>query len=691
MSATPQRRYRFAQPEHWAAGLGVRTDGDALATTGIAPFLSYGALTQRYPSDGAFSPAVAHDGRVFWRDGQGRPHAVQVDDPQTTALPAPAGRNDISRIVVGRDNLWMSGGKPADLRCYDIAQMARRFIVSLPGLQLLDFSTNGRDGVWALATAEDAQRHWCVDFDCAGYERSRFALADNTVATQLAWLARPTLLALLTDADQGQKLFCYKPGRSEPVIVVDVGMLLTGFKVAAIGSDNRSRILLAGTAPTGASVLVLDADGVLLYIQPLPTAATGIHAEPDSLLVTTANGLLRFALDAAGGVVETSCTFVTPVLQSPLTDSPRRWLRAEALVTLPPGTSMSVSHIPIADKTIAAEADAIIHNSALTATHRQAALGAKLGDWQQPMHFRGDSKHVNGPLAMPLFDVHAQWLLVCVTLVATPDAARPQLHRLDVLYPGLTLMEHLPQIYQRAESEPGNFLRALVGVLETGTQEQDQRIAAMGSMITPQTAPTQWLDYLARWLDLPWDDALETQQKRDLLQHSSRLAAQRGTRAGLEALLQALLPGQPARYRVTDFSVQYGHATLGVTGLPSVLAGLPAFTPALNRQATIGKSCLACAETIPDDISHLVGWIAVSVTATAAERIAWQPWLQRLLGEMLPATARLRLHWRSIAARHFDDRLGADYLLEDPVTPHLNTDAVTGLTRLGISSGLRLE
>ncbi len=49
-----------------------------------------------------------------------------------------------------------------------------------------------------------------------------------------------------------------------------------------------------------------------------------------------------------------------------------------------------------------------------------------------------------------------------------------------MLYPGLTLMDNLPAIYRKEEDRPDDFLRTLVGVLETTTQDIDQRIGAMG-------------------------------------------------------------------------------------------------------------------------------------------------------------------------------------------------------------------
>ena len=62
-------------------------------------------------------------------------------------------------------------------------------------------------------------------------------------------------------------------------------------------------------------------------------------------------------------------------------------------------------------------------------------------------------------------------------LIASPGAGIPVLSELAVLYPGETLMENLPSIYQRVERQPDSFLRALVGVLESTTQTLDARIS----------------------------------------------------------------------------------------------------------------------------------------------------------------------------------------------------------------------
>jgi phage tail-like protein len=247
-------------------------------------------------------------------------------------------------------------------------------------------------------------------------------------------------------------------------------------------------------------------------------------------------------------------------------------------------------------------------------------------------------------------------------------------------------MDNLPAIYRRDAAEPNSFLRSLVGVLEGTTQELDSRIASMGSRIHPSTAPAAWLDYIARWLGLPWDDALSLEQKKTLVLHAAALAKTRGTRAGLETLLACLVPGTPRRFRVTDATADFGFAIVGggaCTGseLPAMLGGLTRWSAELGSRAVLGYMRLPCPGQVDDGVRQLAGKIRIDVAARAEERHAWEPWLATLISEMVPLTARVHLRWVSGQALR-TGRLDGTLVLDAAPSPHLGTDAVTSLARL---------
>jgi phage tail-like protein len=273
-----------------------------------------------------------------------------------------------------------------------------------------------------------------------------------------------------------------------------------------------------------------------------------------------------------------------------------------------------------------------------------------------------------------------------VTLTAVHGARLPAVTELAVLYPGRSLVENLPTPYRRSAVQPGDFLRSLVGVLEATTQDLDARIAALGSHIHPATAAGQWMDYIARWLGLPWDDALSEAQKRDILRRAADLSQRRGTRAGLEALLECLMPGSPRRFRVTDATVDFGFAVVGGdrcagSALPAMLGGFTRWHAELDATTVLGYTRLPCPAQAGDDAQWPAGKIRIEVAAGYKERKASEPWLLTLITEMVPLTVSVDLRWVSATALRAD-RLDDTLVLEAPPNPHLGSDAVTGLARL---------
>jgi hypothetical protein len=124
--------------------------------------------------------------------------------------------------------------------------------------------------------------------------------------------------------------------------------------------------------------------------------------------------------------------------------------------------------------------------------------------------------------------------------------------------------------------------------------------------------------------------------------------------------------------------------------LPSVLYGLAKTATELGNKAILGQARLPC----PGgrcDIGRHVGQIRVDIGATAEERAEWQPWLRRLIEEVVPATVRVRLRWLSAAIFERDVRLGDTLALGDAPEPHLGTDAVTGIARLPDRGGISLS
>lgn len=712
MTAEKQRAYRFSTEAQWNSCLFIVADRDSpAARTGLRPFAPYAQPAKRYGPDGAETPAVTHFGEILWCDGTGRLYRMAADDDEPESFTAPYAIAHAGRMVANASGLWVTGDPPESLHLYEDGTLTRLSTLEIPQARVVDLAGGGQNALYVLV--EHNSEWQSVRVECSGRIGRTVTFDGISQAEAFVYLKHFDRFVVLA-GEPHPRLYWFPSEGGAAIFSIAVGAMHPCFSATALGSDGHDRIFLAGVDGKAfggkAYVLGFDGDTNPLGELPLGTPATGIAARRDRLWITTAHGLLQFAQtdtvpDQAG---EVSTRLVTPVLHSPDRQDGRRWLRIEAVGRLPPGATLEISYAATDDVDVRDRLTAIAADTTVPASHRAQLLLDKPGLWRAPIVFHGrdlPSGQTEAPFSAPLFDVRERYLWVSVSLIAATGANLPALSTLAVLYPGHTLMENLPAIYQRAEAQPKSFLRALVGVLESTTQDLDARIAAMGSQVHPKSATPPWLDFIARWLGLPWDDALDPAQKKRIVARAPDLAKGRGTRAGLEALLESLLPRTPRRFRVTDatadvgFAVVGGEACAGST-LPAMLGGLTRWSPLLDESAVLGRMRLPCEGQIDDGARQIAGNIRVDVAASAGERLKWEPWLRNLIMEMVPLTTSVQLRWVTANTLR-GNSLDGTLKLESLPTPHLGTDAVTGLARLpehgsrlsatGPDAGVRLQ
>lgn len=699
MSGQARRSYRFSTAAQWSACLFDRVDGESFDAGGsIQPIAPYRQTAQLYATHGAHAPAATRSGEVLWHDDAGCLHRLTACDDEPGVCAAPHAIAHASRLVPASNGLWVIGQSRTSLERYEEETLSRLAIVDIVDIadaRIVDIASDGLDKVFALI--DRAGMAQAVRIDCAGRIVETVTFEGILRATALVFLRRSQRFVVMS-GDACPRLDWFAAGAGAAVRSIIVGAMHPCFSATALGSDGRGRVFLAGDAAAQLGgkpfVLVFDGDGEALdeiALDVRDARATGVAGMRDSLFVTGPRGLLRYSVAQAvpDGTAEVRCSLITPVLHSPDRADARRWLRIEASATLPDGASLGISYASTADAAVHKRLTTMAGDNAVPAGLRVHNLLREPGIWSAPVAFHARQSapgETAAPLSAPLFDVHAPYVWVCITLSATAGGALPSLGELAVLYPGQTLMENLPAIYRRAQAEPGSFLRSLVGVIESTTQGLDARIASLARHVDPATATGPWLDFVAGWLGLPWDDALDEGQKKRLVLRAADLSRGRGTRAGLEALLECLIPGTPPRFRVIDATADVGFATVGGADcrgstLPVLLGGRTAWSTELDFSAVLGQMRLRCEGQIDDGVGALAGRIRVDVAASGEERRAWAPWLATLIDDMVPLTARAQLRWVSARALH-GGRLDGTLVLEAPPTPHLGSDAVLGVARL---------
>jgi phage tail-like protein len=702
MSLQSSHIYRFATQAQWAQCLFRGADRTtSFANVGMHPTPPLADEPTRFASSGAWAPTVTKVGESIWRDGAGRLLRALAGDDAPVAAPAPYALARATRIVATRDALWAAGPAGLTLECFDLDSLTRRLVVETAPGKVVDLAADGSDALLVLLQRDD-------DFDCVRVDGRGSITAIGTLrgTPPLVALANlPRAGQILVLAEDGRNLYGFRRGQATANYFVSLGSLRPCFRATALGSDARSRFLVGGSDSEEFGrtprVLILDADGLEADDIIVESEPAGLAGNRENLLVAVGAGLRIYATTQVASNTSSICTLITPALRSPQVAGLEQWLRAEAWVSLPAGTTLEMRYAATDDPDLLAQAKRTAGDTSVPARERVSRLEALLPDWSTPVVFAGSDARKQpadtaAPLAAPLFDASGENLWLSIALSAAPGAPLPSLSRLDVRYAGGSLLDQLPMIYKRSAATPNNFLRDLLGVLEATTQETDQRVGSLGALIHPRTAPTTWLDFVAEWLGLPWDDGLSDAQKRAIALAARRLAAERGTRRGLEALLDCLFPGKPKRYAITDVDVDFGLATLGGDGctgsrLPAVLSGLPASVALLSTKTILGQARLPCAgQTIDTTSRFLLGRLRVDLTATAEEQRAWTPWVRALIEAMVPASMQLSIRWRSPALSNMELTEDGMVLVPAPA-PRLGTDAIAGYARLPPSGipGLR--
>lgn len=688
MSQLRLSRFRFESEAQWSSCLFAGADRQsAEGRLGLRPFAPYRAPPPLFPSRGAYAPAISDIGDLLWRDSDGLLQRLPYGDATSNGVPFPFNGGNAVRMIAAPGALWAASAVGL-LQALDIYSLSRLLTMDFAGERVFDIATDGHDGLHVLIGSAHARR--IARVDNVGNIDADFLLETQPDASALAYLASAGQIVVL--AEQDTRLHWVDATTGVVISSMPVSALRSCFDAKVIGSDGCRRLFIAGVDGAAAGgrsqVLILGDGGDLLGVVPFDHAPTGLVAERGRLYITTTAGLLRFdpadTVPLSGGAPRAD--LVTPALESPALTS-QRWTRIEVEVELPDGCSIEISFASSADRMFR---DQIAERMA----DRSVPPRQRLDGWRDDMPvirtftFHGREREPGdiSTFAVPLYDVREPYLWVKVAVIAAPGGEVPRLHRLVVHYPGSILIDNLPAIYRRGEFETGNFLRGLVGVLETTTQDLDARIADLGYNIHPQTAPPEWLDFIARWMGLPWDDSLSLDQKRRIVGNGEALAGAHGTRHGLTILLEALLPEQPRRFRIVDLIVDYGLARLtggGRTGacLPALLAGLPKTATELGNKAILGAARLPCGEPEGETMRFL-GRIRIDLALDSVEQRTWSPWLGNLIASMLPATARAELRWLGRAALANRIELSDGLQLDDEPLVHLGIDAVTGAARL---------
>jgi len=551
-------------------------------------------------------------------------------------------------------------------------------------LQILDIApTRARD-----IASDDVGGVWLLEDNSIRQQKRRGGATETLLV--------PSGINAHRIAAAGSTLFALDPARGElavlrrnaPVlrlaireIVGEPGVVFTANDIVA----DKGIVLLTGTWNGAPGWIGLDAKGDII--------TSGVWDRPPSFVTPAGEDLLA-AFDSGGrwhvrrfvgAAAPAGELLLTPMLESDTLAG--AWGRAQIMATLPEGATLDIAFAATADAALAASAQAIFSDDEQITAERVRKLRAVL-PWSETLTYaapQGEQAVQPGAFAAPLGEASGNLLWLAIAVYRNGAAASPAIDALVVQHDVPGLIDFLPAVFRTPEGDGDGTLRRLVAVLEATFLGFDDQIARLADRVDPDRTEPHWLASLAAMLGLPFDEVLSTQQRRALLRGAPAIIAGRGTRAGVLALLEAVLGDRP--YRVIDRTAQTIPITLGDGRLPGFLAGPSARVPRLNARLVLGRTPLDPAGPCDGQVERAASLLVV-IPARAGEQRRLGEALRQMIAALVPAGVRLELRWTG-----FERAAGGAVLGVAGEWPLIAPDAglAPGAARLGGTNELTLR
>ncbi|MFL6332149.1 MAG: phage tail protein [Pyrinomonadaceae bacterium] len=210
---------------------------------------------------------------------------------------------------------------------------------------------------------------------------------------------------------------------------------------------------------------------------------------------------------------------------------------------LPANTQVQISYRAADDKQVTvrgstANLDRYIEEAANLEEEERAQRAADLDalDWSVPAVNAGDAL---------VLDNVGRYLWLRVDLIGGEEAA-PSIGSLRLDFPRDTYLRYLPAVYQE-DAQSRGFLERFLSLFETFFSETEESIGHLARYfdVDSSLATGDFLRWLASWLSISEDKSWSEEQLRELVRRAPELYRQRGTRDGLEAMIEIFTGTRP--------------------------------------------------------------------------------------------------------------------------------------------------
>ncbi|MFK7695874.1 phage tail protein [Paenibacillus sp. HJGM_3] len=234
------------------------------------------------------------------------------------------------------------------------------------------------------------------------------------------------------------------------------------------------------------------------------------------------------------------------------TDLAVRWHKLAIDAHIPANTQVEVCYMTADSKTFRLmgkeqDLDVFLHDPDVSAETRVDALN-RLGetnpsDWSEPL--------VN-PKELLIRGRTGRYLWLRVKLIGS-EKQSPVVKSIRAVFPRQSYLRYLPAVYQDDEGSR-DFLERFLSLFETFLTDSEREIDRIARWFDADAVSGEYLHWLASWLAVAYDENWSETQLRELVRHIPALYRKRGTREGIEDMIELFTGIRP--YIVEQFQLQ---------------------------------------------------------------------------------------------------------------------------------------
>jgi phage tail-like protein len=137
-----------------------------------------------------------------------------------------------------------------------------------------------------------------------------------------------------------------------------------------------------------------------------------------------------------------------------------------------------------------------------------------------------------------------RFLWLRLVLISSDEYKTPKIKSIRAYFPRSSYLRYLPAVYQEDEKSR-DFLERFLSLFETFLGCKEEEIAEIARYFDVKAAPGEFISWLATWVAAIFDESWTEEKRRIFLQRAVALYKKRGTREGLEDLIEIYTGNKP--------------------------------------------------------------------------------------------------------------------------------------------------